>query len=35
MNGSSSIPIRLRLGKIAKDEKGFDDLDEFWDASGK
>ena len=27
--------LQLRLGNIAKDEKGFDDLDEFWDAPGK
>ena len=27
--------LQLRLGNVAKDEKGFDDLDEFWDAPGK
>jgi hypothetical protein len=26
--------LQLKLGNVAKDEKGFDDLDEFWDAPG-
>jgi len=32
---SASKGASLRLADVAKDQDGFDDLDEFWNASGK